>query len=241
MNIKSTLAAAALALILTAAFSVRAAAAAKTNNVMPLNFELVAWPTTAESADSFAIGGLDEADPAMAAVGSIFTSPANTKMPFTITSRDLINSLAGVTNHGLPMHFSSAAELLFRQVLSAEAVIINSLGTNRQIIVRDISNHRAVDTDISAFFSESNRLATSYSVSLGVQTHKLSTLSFCNPDHLGLRLSAVLVETAHPAKDNDVAIVCSNSGDLQGIGESTNNTPNWIVSGRLTTGLPRLE
>ena len=243
MKIKSNLVAlAALGVALAAPFQALAAITpAKTNNVMSLNFVLTAWPNATATPDWLAIrqaAGLDAAENTDV---SATVPQTATGVPFSIKTRDIINSLNGVTNNGVVMHFSSTAQLLFRQILSPEVILTNSLGTNRQIVVRDGTISHQTNTDVSGFFSASADYVSSRSVATGEETHKLASLSFNSPGHLGLSFTALVVEETGVAKVNGVSVVRSMAWNLEGVGEATNSTPNWIVGGSLATGVGMVE
>jgi len=231
----------ALCLTLAAPASTRAAGAvAKTNNVMVLNFSLTAWPNATAGLGGIALpqaAGLENTDTTEAAAVPETTTGA----PFSIVSSDIISSLNGVTNKGAAMHFSKQAKLLYWQVVSPRVLTINALGTNRQIIVRDGATRHTVETDISSFFTVSDQYVSTRTVASGLETHKYSTLSFSSPGHLTLDFTALTVEETAPTNTSGVAVIRSLTWNTQGYGESTNSTPDRVVSGVVSTSQETLE
>src|SRR5215469_9340241 len=134
MNFKINLALLA-ALSLTMAVKAEGAAP-KTNNVMALNFTLVACPDAVPTPSPEVIPALEIEPPV-----EIETNLGSLK-PFRISSKDIIEALNGITNNGVAMHFGIGARLLLKQIVSPLAVVSNGLGTNEQIIVRqEVSGH----------------------------------------------------------------------------------------------------
>jgi hypothetical protein len=242
MKIKSNLAViAALGLALAApAQALAASTPAKTNNVMALNFSLTAWPNATAAPHALATDQAAGADAAESADALAAVPQTAAGVPFTILSRNLISSLNGVTNKGVAMHFSGSAQLLFRQVLSPRVLFTNSFGTNRQIIVRDTARHVA-DTDVSAFFSASDSYVSVQNAHNGLVAHKSSSLFFNNPGHLVLDLGVLAVEDDNATAINGVAVVSALTWTAQGVGNSTNDTPDWVVGGVIATSTAKLE
>jgi hypothetical protein len=224
----------------------------KTNNVMALNIALIAWPNaTAYSPDVVENLPIDNSNdsgdttrtpaPDLAAAPAALLPQTASSASFSITSRDIITSLNGVTNNGVVLNFGATAQLMFKQILSPHTLVVNSFGTNRLVIVRQTISHKTTDTDISAFFVSDDHYVSTLAANGAVQWHKLSSLSFVNPNKLGWQLSALVAETTAPPQTNGVAALISLGWNTQGSGETSGSTPNLIIGGTIATGPRKLE
>lgn len=172
---------------------------------------------------------------------SAATATPKVATPFRISSKDIVTSLNGVTNRGTAMQFNSSARLMFKQVLSPLTLTVNTLGTNRQIIVRQKVSGRAVDTDVTSFFSANDNYISKATSGGATTSRKLSSLSFINANKLNLQLSALLKEVTVPTKTNGVMRLNALSGTVQGSGQLSGSTPNLIISGEISTSGKTLE
>lgn len=167
---------------------------------------------------------------------------APTGVFFSVASRDLINSLNGVTNNGTVLHFTnSTARLMFKQVLSPRTLTVNTFGTNRQAIVREKVSGRNVDTDVSRFFSAGDNYVSTSTVNGEARMHQLSALSFNNTRGFAMQLSALLTEATGLPQTNGVIQLRSLNWDAHGSGHLTGSTSNLVLGGGVTTGNPNLE
>lgn len=161
--------------------------------------------------------------------------------PVSITSKDIIAALNGNTNNGVALHFSGGAKLLFKQTLNPRTLTVNTFGTNRLVVVREIVSGRNVDTDVSKFFGGGVNYLSTRTVNGEVRQHELASLSLINPGKLGLQLSALLTELSAPPATNGVAALRSLRWEAHGSGQVSGGTPNLVISGVISTGATKLE
>ena len=166
---------------------------------------------------------------------------AATGVPFSIVSRDLVNSLNGVTNNGVALRFGNTAKLMFKQVASPRVLTLNTFGTNRQVIVREKISNRNVDTDVSRFFSTGENYVSTRTVTGEVRIHKLAALSFNSTRGLSVQLTALLTEVTAPPTTNGVATVRSIKWSAHGSGRVAGSIPNLVIGGEVATGQSSLE
>ncbi len=272
----------------------------KTNNIMPFNVVLTAWPNAVTTPHMIAlrqataqfnqasspvmgcpiIGGTNDYFPGSYDGGDLVNYPvdpaiefppeviiddpnngservaiapltlaksttvkvvANSNAPFRLTSRDLINSLNGVTNNGVALYFGNTAQLLFKQILSPATLVTNTFGANRQLIVRQVVSRTNLDTDVSRFFVCNDNYVSTYPVGKNVQLHKISTLLFVNPNKMLLQLAALQTEIKDTPKTNGVSVLDLLNWSAQGSGQVNGSTNILIISGTVFTGAPHLE
>jgi len=203
----------------------------KTNNVMVLNVTLTAYPNAAviPAVESDTAGG----------DASQVTTVSNT--PFRILSKDIITALNGVTNDGVVLHFGSGAALFLKQIVSPRTVVTNGLGTNEQIIVRQLVSGHTEDTDVSSFFLNTVDYAATYSSSQRTTHEDLSMFSMVNPGKLGFSLSALASQTTLKAQSNGVPVIQSLNFNVLGAGQTSGEVPNLILSGTISSGQAQLQ
>ena len=168
------------------------------------------------------------------------SSSVVTNGPFRLTSKDIIASFNGVTNNGATLNFGSGAQLLLKQIASRLTVVTNTLGTNRQIIVREKKSGVNVDTDVSRFFRSTVNYYATQTANNEVRNRKLTAFALVNPGRLSFTLAALVTEvTALPT--NGVAVLRTVNWGAQGSGQLSGGSANLILGGQISGGAAKLE
>jgi hypothetical protein len=160
--------------------------------------------------------------------------------PFRLTSKDIIASFNGVTNNGAALNFGSGAQLLLKQIASRLTVVTNTLGTNRQIIVREKKSGTNVNTDVSRFFRSTVNYYTTQTANNEMRNRKLTTFALVNPGRLSFTLAALVTEVS-ALPTNGVAVLRTVNWGTQGSGQLSGGSANLILVGQVSGGPAKLE
>jgi len=160
--------------------------------------------------------------------------------PFRLTSKDIIASFNGVTNNGAALNFGSGAQLLLKQIASRLTVVTNTLGTNRQIIVREKKSGTNVNTDVSRFFRSTVNYYATQTANNEMRNRKLTTFALVNPGRLSFTLAALVTEVS-ALPTNGVAVLRTVNWGAQGSGQLSGGLANLILVGQVSGGAAKLE
>ena len=158
--------------------------------------------------------------------------------PSRAASKDIIASFNGTTLGSNVISFPATAHLLLKQTLSTNPVVVNNLGTNTQIIVRNVVSGKNDDTDVSSFFDRSNTFSATTSSTTGTAKHSVGSLSMEN-NKLSFDLSSFTTETDGKITGSSVDGLKQFGAAVSGTGNS-NGTP-VAISGTITASGGRLE
>lgn len=207
-------------------------------NVQYLAVKLIAgvWLATCLSPDCMAAPKTDWVGHLNFSLSAYYQGKAS---PVAVTTKSIIQrGLSDVafitTNHvgtnyvAVTNHFSTGASLLLKRYLGTNVVVLNGLGTNLQIVVRQPIRGKLVDVDVD--------VSDSFSYTSGVQVtarntrHAIETLTFSG---LGITFQVSgLFNELHNANDDVVwfSAVVSGAGT---VAVGTNAFP-VVVGGTVT-------
>ncbi len=136
------------------------------------------------------------------------------------------------------LNFPKTAQLLWKEVLSTNVVVVNGLGTNTQVIVRKRVSGKNVDTDVSSFFSRSTTLSVGVTNATGVVKRQVGSFAMTN-SKLAFSLASFTTQTdasvlaGRPKATKEAYCIVTGAGQSSG-------TP-MAFSGTIQTSGGKLE
>jgi hypothetical protein len=158
--------------------------------------------------------------------------------PARANSKDIIASFNGTTSGTNTLNFPASAQLLLKQSLGTNPVVVNNLGTNTQIIVRKVVSGKNTDTDVSGFFGHSTAASAKTTTTTETMKHEVGGLSLEN-NNLSFELATFTTEVDGKVSPSGATGI--KQFNSSGNGSGTANGTNIVINGTVTTSGGRLE